>query len=107
VYFSMLMAQPFVNMGIGVKNKPNSCHPAEMCCKEMMKHKGNPSSNQANTCNRDFCNPFVPCGISIAYKVPSPKFENQVLEIAKNLKPASNDNIISNYHSDCWRPPKN
>jgi hypothetical protein len=106
IYFSALMAQPYVNIWSGLRNKPNTCHPAPTCCKEMAKHKGNPASNQANTCNRDFCNPFLPCGVSIAYRTSVLRFENKAFEVAKNLKPAINDAIISDYFSDCWRPPE-
>jgi len=103
MYFGLLMAQPFVNMELGVPNKPNSCHPGK-CCKEM-EHKG-ADKQQSNSCNRDFCNPFVPCGTSIVYVIPSHNFMNQVREVPEKLKPATNENIISNYLSDCWRPPE-
>jgi hypothetical protein len=56
MYFCLLMVQPFVNMGLGIKNKADSCHPG-MCCKEMAKHQGEkPAREQGTTCNRDFCN---------------------------------------------------
>ena len=103
MYFGLLMAQPFVNMELGVPNKPNSCHPGK-CCKEM-EHKGS-GKQQSNTCNRDFCNPFVPCGISIVYRLPVHDFADRIIDAPKKLKPATNENIISNYLSDCWHPPK-
>lgn len=98
------MVQPFVNVELGLSNSKNSCHPQEMCCKEKMKHQGQKSGN--TTCNRDFCNPFVPCGTSIAQRLPTHTFENVAFEASKNLKPVINENIISNYLSDCWRPPE-
>jgi hypothetical protein len=107
VYFGLLMLQPFVNMGLNIKNKPGSCHPSEMCCKKMAKQQGkSPAKQQSNTCNRDLCNPFVPCGISIAYRTPLHNFVNPVFEINQQLKPAINDHITSNYLADCWRPPE-
>jgi len=104
LYFGVLMVQPFVNLELRLSNKLNSCHPQEMCCKEKMKHQGQKEQN--TTCNRDFCNPFVPCGVSVAYRTPLLSFCNPVTEAIKKLKPAINDDIISNYLSDCWRPPE-
>jgi hypothetical protein len=104
MYFGLLMAQPFVNMELGLPNKPNSCHPGK-CCKEM-EHKGSSDKQQSNTCNRDFCNPFVPCGTSLVYVVPSHNFASPVQVVPEKLKPVINENIISNYLSDCWRPPE-
>ena len=103
MYFGLLMAQPFVNMELGVPNKPNSCHPGK-CCKDM-EHKGG-DKQQSNTCNRDFCNPFVPCGTSLVYAIPAHNFASPVYDAPEDLKPATDENIISNYLSDCWRPPE-
>ncbi|MBS1531555.1 MAG: hypothetical protein JSU01_14700 [Bacteroidetes bacterium] len=104
-YFGVLMVQPFVNMRLNLSNKPNSCHPQEMCCKEKMKHQGQKQQN-STTCNRDFCNPFVPCGVSLVYNLPVHRFENKAIESAQKLIPAVNDSIVSDYLSDCWHPPK-
>lgn len=104
MYFGLLMVQPFLNTALSINNKPNSCHPQEMCCKEKMKHQCHEEQN--TTCNRDFCNPFVPCGISVIYRAPLVSFSNPVTETSKKLKPAINEDIISNYLSDCWRPPE-
>ncbi|HVW14121.1 MAG TPA: hypothetical protein VHB54_09870 [Mucilaginibacter sp.] len=103
-YFGALMAQPFANMGIGVKNQPDNCHPG-MCCKEKQHKDQPPVKQQSTSCNRGLCNPFVPCGISIVYKVQPHSFENLAFEVSKNQKPAMNDHITSDYLSDCWRPP--
>jgi hypothetical protein len=105
MYFGLLIAQPFVNMGLNIPNKPNSCHPG-MCCKEMQQKSNSPVKQQSSTCNRDFCNPFVPCGISIVYRLPAHNFTNCVIDAPRNLKPATDENIISNYLPDCWRPPE-
>ncbi|HWD89806.1 MAG TPA: hypothetical protein VG367_16860 [Mucilaginibacter sp.] len=103
-YFCALIAQPFINIGLGLGNSPNTCHPQEMCCKEKIKHQGQKEQN--TTCNRDFCNPFVPCGTSIVYRMPLPDMTSPVKDVPVQLKPATNENIISNYLSDCWRPPE-
>jgi len=105
MYFGLLMAQPFVNMGLNIPNKPNSCHPG-MCCKEMTQKTNSPVKQQSSNCNRDFCNPFVPCGTSIPGSAPVHSFKEVVRELMTNTKPATNENIISNYLSDCWRPPE-
>ncbi|MBS1500991.1 MAG: hypothetical protein JST32_02935 [Bacteroidetes bacterium] len=105
-YFGALMAQPFANMGMVVKSKPSGCHPG-MCCKEKQQHKGEkPAREQSSACNRDFCNPFVPCGTSIVYRIQLHSFASPALEVSKNQKPAMNDHITSDYLSDCWRPPE-
>ncbi|MGZ3765705.1 MAG: hypothetical protein ACXVA2_13640, partial [Mucilaginibacter sp.] len=57
-------------------------------------------------CNTDFCNPFVPCGISIIHRTVQPTFANPVFDLSKNKKPAINENITSAYLADCWRPPE-
>ncbi|MGZ3821882.1 MAG: hypothetical protein ACXVB6_14910 [Mucilaginibacter sp.] len=107
MYFGLLMAQPFLNTALSINNKPNSCHSHEMCCNEKAQHKGEqPVGEKGTTCNRDFCNPFVPCGISLVYRAPLLIFSNTVIETSKKLKPAINEDIISNYLSDCWRPPE-
>lgn len=108
IYFSAMISQPYVNVWLGLRNKHNSCVPApkSKCCKEMAKHKDKAPAKEANTCNRDLCNPFMPCGISVPYKISACVFENRVFDLARNLKTATNDAIISNYHSDCWRPPE-
>src|SRR3569623_271446 len=98
------MVQPFLNIEMGLSNDKNTCHPQDMCCKQKMQHQGQKQQN--TNCNQDFCNPFVPCGISIEQKMPSHTFENVAFEAPKNLKPATNEDIISNYLSDCWRPPE-
>jgi hypothetical protein len=103
-YFCVLMVQPFVNIGLGSGDGANICHPHDMCCRKKMKHEGHKDQNTA--CNRDFCNPFVPCGISIAQPVPVHSFSDVALEAPKKLKPAINEDIISAYLSDCWRPPE-
>jgi len=104
LYFGLLMMQPFANMDMVTAKPAKSCG-ADKCCKEKNQPKKKPCTNQAN-CNTDFCNPFVPCGFSIAYRTMQVKFENPVLELSKIMKPAVNDDIISNYLSDCWRPPE-
>jgi hypothetical protein len=107
MYFGLLMGQPFLNTALSMSNKKDSCHPQEMCCKAKAQHKGEkPPCDQNTTCNRDFCNPFVPCGISVVYRAPLVSFCNPVTETSQKLKPAINDDIISNYLSDCWHPPK-
>ncbi|MFI5161306.1 MAG: hypothetical protein ACHQHN_08510 [Sphingobacteriales bacterium] len=105
MYFSLLIAQPFVNMGLNIPNKPDSCHPG-MCCKEMQQKNKTPVKQQSSTCNRDFCNPFVPCGTSVAQRVVIHSFTDVALDAPKKLKPAINEDIISNYLPDCWRPPE-
>lgn len=104
LYFGLLMMQPFANMSMVTAGPAKACL-ADKCCKEQNQPKKTPCTNQAN-CNADFCNPFVPCGISIAYRTMQVKFENPVLELSKIMKPAVNEDIISNYLSDCWRPPE-
>src|SRR5207244_577896 len=95
------------NMGLQVKNKPDNCHPNEMCCKEKAAQHGQmPAKGHSGNCNRDFCNPFVPCGTSIAATKPVHSFREVMRELTINLTPATNDEIISNYLSDCWRPPE-
>jgi hypothetical protein len=107
MYFGLLMVQPFLNTALSINNKPNSCHSQEMCCKEKAQHKGEKSAGEkGTTCNRDFCNPFVPCGISLAYRAPLLSFKTPITEASQKLNPAIDDNIISNYLSDCWRPPE-
>ena len=105
LYFGLLMMQPFTHMeAFGAK--PATACSGDKCCKEKNQHKKPAPCRDASTCNTDFCNPFVPCGISIAQRAIQVKFENPVLELSKIMKPVVNDDIISNYLSDCWRPPK-
>jgi hypothetical protein len=106
MYLGVLMAQPFANMELSPPNKVDNCHPGK-CCKEARQQQSEaPVKNQRNSCNRDFCNPFVPCGTSIACCIPLHYFVNQVSELSKQLKPVINENITSSYLSDCWRPPE-
>ncbi|HVV54307.1 MAG TPA: hypothetical protein VHC47_03220 [Mucilaginibacter sp.] len=107
LYFGMLMVQPFAHMGSSAQSKPGKCHARGMCCRERAKHQGKaPAPSQNTACNRDFCNPFVPCGVSLAYRIPLPNLSSPVYVLSKKLKPATDENIISNYLSDCWRPPE-
>jgi hypothetical protein len=105
LYFGLLMMQPFYNMDI-VMAKPAKACSGDMCCKKKDQHKKTIPCNNASTCNRDFCNPFVPCGISIVYRTQQPDFVNPVLELSKKKKPTINEHITSDYLADCWRPPK-
>ena len=76
-----------------------------MCCKKAA-HKTPAKPCSGAACNTDFCNPFVPCGISITSRAIQFKFGNPMLELSIIKKPAINDHIISNYLSNCWRPPR-
>jgi hypothetical protein len=102
-YFCVLIVQPLYHMG-GATAKSSKCG-TEMCCKKMA-HKTPVKPCGSASCNTDFCNPFVPCGISIASRVVEFKFGNPIFELSSIKKPAVNDHIISNYLSDCWRPPR-
>ena len=64
LYFGLLMMQPFANMEHG-DSTCQSCL-ADKCCKERSQPKKTAPVPTRLTCNTDFCNPFVPCGISIA-----------------------------------------
>lgn len=100
-YFSVLIIQPLYHMDMA---KPEKCG-AGMCCKKRA-HQTKPKSCSDATCNTDFCNPFVPCGISVASREVHFEFGNPILELSVIQNPAVNDHIISNYLSDCWRPPR-
>ncbi|HEY9000310.1 MAG TPA: hypothetical protein VIM89_03075 [Mucilaginibacter sp.] len=100
-YFSVLIIQPLYHMS---RTKAGKCG-AEMCCKKMT-HQTSSRPCGSATCNTDFCNPFVPCGISVASRAIEFEFGNQALELSVIKKPAVNEPIFSNYLSDCWRPPR-
>ena len=102
-YFSVLIVQPLYHMGSAV-GKSAKCG-TEICCKKMA-HKTPAKPCNSASCNTDFCNPFVPCGISTVSRTLQYKFGNSILELSTIKKPAANDHIISNYSSDCWRPPR-
>ena len=105
LYFGLLMLQPFYNIDVTMAKPIKTCTDG-MCSKMKSQHNHKlPCSNSA-TCNTDFCNPFVPCGISIAYRTLHINFVNPVVELSKNLKPTINDDISSDYLADCWRPPE-
>ncbi|MDO3624570.1 hypothetical protein [Mucilaginibacter sp. BT774] len=105
LYFGLLMMQPFYHMSV-VKANPAKAGGTGMCCKKMERHIPVRPCNNTSACNTDFCNPFVPCGISVATRVIQFKFSNPALELSVSKKPAVNDHITSNYLSDCWRPPR-
>jgi hypothetical protein len=106
MYFSLLMMQPFANMAC-IGSKPAKACSAGGSCKHMSsQHKGRIPVRYPSTCNNDFCNPFVPCGISIVQSIKSPNFANPMFDIQKNKKPTTNENITSAYLADCWRPPE-
>ena len=102
-YFSVLIVQPLYHIDMA-KAKSGKCG-TEMCCKKIA-HKTHSKPCGSTSCNTDFCNPFVPCGISTASRVVQFKFGNPAFELSAIKKPAVNDHIISNYLSDCWRPPR-
>lgn len=103
MYFSLLMLQPFAHMDrVGAKPAPTCA--ADKCCKNEQQHKA-PAKHKAN-CNADFCNPFVPCGISMVYRVQDPVFVNPEFVLSGIKKPTIKQDILSNYLSDCWRPPE-
>lgn len=107
MYFGLLIGQPFANMGLKAAGKPASCHSDDMCCRDKAKHQDEaPLKDHSGSCNRDFCNPFVPCGTSMPATKPVHSFKAVIRELTNNLTPATNDNIISNYLPDCWRPPE-
>ncbi len=100
LYFGLLIVQPFTNMCASAK----ACS-TDKCCKSQSHHKKAACDTQAN-CNTDFCNPFVPCGVSVASRSVQFEFGKPViLELSLIKKLAVNDHITSNYLSDCWRPP--
>jgi hypothetical protein len=105
VYFSLLIMQPFANMK-AIAAKPYNIHRTGMCCKKMEHHKGQMPVRYPTTCNTDFCNPFVPCGISMIYRAQQLNFVKPVFELSKKKKPTINENITSDYLADCWRPPE-
>jgi hypothetical protein len=103
LYFGLLMMQPFTNMDAVMAKPTKTCNMG--MCKEKGHHKKAAPCNAMN-CNQGFCNPFVPCGISMVYSTQRPGFFNPVLELSKNKKPTINENITSDYLADCWHPPK-
>lgn len=105
LYFGLLMLQPFTSMDM-VMAKPVKHCTGDMCCKENSKHQKEKPCSNPMTCNRDFCNPFVPCGVSIAQHTLLLNFSNPVLELSKKKKPTINEDISSDYLADCWRPPR-
>ncbi|HTK21651.1 MAG TPA: hypothetical protein VL442_19175 [Mucilaginibacter sp.] len=102
-YFCVLIAQPLYRMDMA-KGKPGKCG-VDMCCKKAI-HQTPTKPCGGGACNTDLCNPFVPCSISTASRVIHFKFGNPIFELSLSKKPAVNDHIISNYLSDCWRPPR-
>ncbi|HTK20209.1 MAG TPA: hypothetical protein VL442_11865 [Mucilaginibacter sp.] len=104
-YFSLLIMQPVYHINMAMAKPEKACG-TDMCCKKKAHHVPSKPCNSASACNTDFCNPFVPCGISIANRFIRFEFGNPILELSKIKKPAINDHITSNYLSDCWRPPR-
>jgi hypothetical protein len=100
-YFCVLIVQPLYHMNM---TKAGKCG-EEMCCKKAA-HKAPAKPCGSATCNTDFCNPFVPCGISLTSRILQFEFGKPILELSVIKKPAINDHIISDYLSDCWRPPR-
>lgn len=105
LYFGLLMMQPFMQLEAFSERLGKVCG-NDKCCKSKSQHKTSAPCKDASTCNTDFCNPFVPCGISIAERAKQVEFKSPVLELSAMIRPASNDDIFSNYLSDCWRPPE-
>jgi hypothetical protein len=99
----MLIVQPLYHTGNMVAES-DKCS-ADMCCKKNT-HQTPAKPCSGAACNTDLCNPFVPCGISIASRAINFEFDNPILELSSNQTPAVNDHIISSYLSDCWRPPR-
>jgi hypothetical protein len=105
LYFGVLMMQPFYNMDV-VMAKPAKTCSGGMHCKANDQHKKTMPCNDASKCNNDFCNPFVPCGVSIVYRAQRPDFANPVRDVSTQKKPTTNEDITSAYLADCWRPPE-
>jgi hypothetical protein len=106
IYFGLLMMQPFYHMDLVMAKPVKFCN-ADLCGKKQQsQHKKSSPCSDASKCNTDFSNPFVPCGISIVYRLQRPDFANRVLELSKNKKPTINEDITSAYLADCWRPPE-
>ncbi|MBV8388451.1 MAG: hypothetical protein JO080_01490 [Mucilaginibacter sp.] len=101
LYFGLLIIQPLYGMDMA---KSGKCA-AGMCCKEKAHHNSSKPCG-STSCNSDFCNPFVPCGISVVSRFVQFKFNNPLVELTRIEKPSINDHIVSNYLSDCWRPPR-
>lgn len=104
IYVGLLMLQPFTGM-CGAKKITKACT-ADMCCKEKSHNKGTTPCSSPSSCNVDLCNPFIPCGVSIIHREAKLSFANPVLDLLQNKKPTTNEDITSDYLSDCWRPPK-
>jgi hypothetical protein len=105
LYFGLLMMQPFSNMDM-VMAKPVPHCDSKMCGnRSHLPQKTNSCNNMAG-CNSAMCNPFVPCGISIAQHMVLLNFSNPVFELSKKKKPTINEDIKSDYLADCWHPPK-
>ena len=105
MYFGLLMMQPFYNMDKSMTKPTKNCVTGT-CYKQMSHHKKSLPCNDPSACNKDFCNPFVPCETSIVYRILPVNFVSPVLELSNNKKPAINEDIISDYLADCWRPPQ-
>ena len=105
LYFGLLMMQPFYHMSVVKASMAKTCG-TDMCCEKKVHHIPSKPCNNTSACNTGFCNPFVPCGISVVSRVIQFKFGNPMLELSRIKRPAVNDHITSNYLSDCWRPPK-
>src|SRR5258708_30522008 len=105
IYFGLLIMHPFPHMDMACAKPAKACT-TDKCCKEKSSHKKTTPCDDASTCNNDFCNPFVPCGLSIVHRSEQPHFTNPVFDLAKNKKPTINDRISSAYLADCWRPPE-
>ena len=106
MYFGLLMLQPFANMCNDAASIPPKECSIDKCCKNADHQKGTAPCKNAGACNADFCNPFVPCGISMVPCITRPGFNNPVLDLLKIKKPTVNEDITSAYLADCWRPPE-
>ncbi|HTD99185.1 MAG TPA: hypothetical protein VK668_07840 [Mucilaginibacter sp.] len=105
MYFGLLMMQPFANMDM-IGAKPAKACASNKCCENEKQHKGQSPVKHQGTCNADFCNPFVPCGLSIVYGAQKSVFVNPEFALSLIKKPTIKEDIISDYLSDCWRPPE-
>jgi hypothetical protein len=104
MYFGLLMMQPFARMASTAK--PGKGCDKVMCCHKSHTNTGQRPVRYPSTCNTDFCNPFVPCGISIVHRIQLPNFANPAIDLFKDKKPTIKEDITSDYLADCWRPPE-
>jgi len=104
-YFSLLIAQPMVTLvHNGLTKEKQTCTMG--CCHKHEQSEKKQTPKLPFGCCNDMSNPFTLCCCCTGFIPEYQNTGNIILPGDNKLVFSNTEVLISNYCSDCWRPPK-